>query len=76
MEQARRPTLENYVHGVAPMGTRVLVNGALYQGRFIFARAKAEYSLSVDPTIFPSSVRSNPLLGTPNGFSDWRCEAD
>jgi fibronectin-binding autotransporter adhesin len=30
MEQARRPALEDYVHRIAPLGARVLINGTWY----------------------------------------------
>jgi hypothetical protein len=30
LEQARRPALEDYVHRIAPLGARVLINGTWY----------------------------------------------
>jgi two-component system, NtrC family, sensor kinase len=31
MEQARRPALDDYVHRIAPLGARVLINGTWYK---------------------------------------------
>jgi hypothetical protein len=40
MEQARRPTLADHVHRVAPMGARVLINRTWYKSPYMKRRSQ------------------------------------